>query len=154
LAKEWEKSVDLKIIKKDDFFEVKVGESSIRCENLFELENILDTSKYFSSIWFSFLIPYFSSIFEIFRKQTHFRFDFTDWLNIEEHKKIQEILIFLLDLKGVNWDLWEKDEKIKDLSNQERNFFYNKAINMSWFKNWKFKNLELEKKLEKFKHKN
>jgi hypothetical protein len=43
LSRNSEKKVNLKIIKKDNFFEVKVGESSIRCENLFELENILDT---------------------------------------------------------------------------------------------------------------
>jgi hypothetical protein len=59
-------------------------------------------------------------------------------------------LIFLLDLKGINWDLWEKDEKIKDLSNKEINFFYKKAIKTSWFKEWEFKKLEFEKKLEGF----
>ena len=150
LARNSEKKVNLKIIKKDNFFEVKVGESSIRCENLFELENILDTWKYFSFIWFYFLIPYFTTIFELFRQKTHFKFDFKDGLNIKEHKKIQEILIFLLDLKGINWDLWEKDEKIKDLSNKEINFFYKKAIKTSWFKEWEFKKLEFEKKLEGF----
>ncbi len=148
----WKIKQNFNLEKINSWYKIILWNSEFFCKNTKEIKEILSFWEYFSKLWLWFLLKDIEKILYFFRKKTNFAFNLKDWLNIKEHKKIQEILAFLLDIKDLDWDLWKKDEEIKDLGNSWLNYFYKQAIKKDWFLRWEFRELEFEEKLENFKN--